>query len=216
VYAVELDRGLAEALKTWPEAETGELKVINQDILKLNLSQLGQTPFTVVGNLPYNLSTPILFWFLAQTPLAQAGVFMLQKEMAERLLAQPGQDSYGRLSVALSLWAEVKQILAAPPEAFQPKPKVHSAVVSLIPQKAPEVSLKALGHLTKAAFHARRKTLANNLFPVYGREKSLAALAQLAVDPGLRAETLAPKVFAEMAKLLVPDPDANQLSKSDG
>jgi 16S rRNA (adenine1518-N6/adenine1519-N6)-dimethyltransferase len=205
IIAVELDNGLAEALKAWPEAKEGRLTVLNQDILTLNLQDLDSGPLTVAGNLPYNLSTPILFWFLAQTPLAKAGLFTLQREMAQRLLAKPGESSYGRLTVAMTLWAEVKFVLDAPPTAFQPRPKVHSVAVSLKPKTPPPVPLKTLESLTKAAFHARRKTLGNNLFSVYGREKTLAVLKTLNVEPSVRAETLAPEILLEMAILLKAD-----------
>jgi 16S rRNA (adenine1518-N6/adenine1519-N6)-dimethyltransferase len=202
VAAVELDRGLARALSAWPEAAEGRLEVLNRDILGLSLSELGPGPFAVAGNLPYNLSTPILFWFLAQAPLAKAGVFMLQKEMAQSLLAKPGQERYGRLSVALSLWAEASLIMEAPPAAFQPRPKVHGVAVALVPKAPPALSLKSLGAFTANAFRARRKTLANNLSPAYGQARAMAAMAALGVDPGIRAEKLAPEALAELAKLL--------------
>jgi 16S rRNA (adenine1518-N6/adenine1519-N6)-dimethyltransferase len=202
VLAVELDHGLAKALETWPEVLAGRLKVIPRDILTTRLADLGPGPFVVAGNLPYNLSTPILFWFLAQAPLAKAGIFMLQKEVAQRLVAKPGQDGYGRLAVALSLWTEAKIILEAPPWAFQPKPKVYSSVVILRPKTPPTVSLASLGRLTAAVFHARRKTLANNLLAAYGPEKTREVLENFGLPALVRAETLAPELLAELARYL--------------
>jgi 16S rRNA (adenine1518-N6/adenine1519-N6)-dimethyltransferase len=127
---------------------------------------------------------------------------MLQKEMAQSLLAKPGQERYGRLSVALSLWAETSLIAEVPPAAFQPRPKVHSAAVALAPKAPPPHPLKSLSAFTANAFRARRKTLANNLTSAYGTAKALAALAALGVDPGVRAEKLTPMALAELAKLL--------------
>lgn len=202
VVAVELDRGLAQALAAWPAAQEGRLKVLSQDILSVSLADLGPGPFTVAGNLPYNISTPILFWFLAQSPLARAGIFMLQKEMAQSLLAKPGDKRYGRLSVAISLRAETRLVLEVSPEAFRPRPKVFSSAVAIIPKTPPALPLKALGAFTAKAFFARRKTLANNLGAAYGSEKALAALAALGIDPGLRAEKLTPEILAELAKIL--------------
>jgi 16S rRNA (adenine1518-N6/adenine1519-N6)-dimethyltransferase len=200
--AVELDRGLAEALNSWPEAQTERLKVMNQDILTTNLSSLGVGPFTVAGNIPYNLSTPILFWFLNQIPEAKGGVFTLQKEMAQSLLAKPGDRRYGRLSVAMSLWAEIRLVLNLKATAFQPVPKVESAAVSLVPKTPPPVSLANLGRFTAKAFHARRKTLANNLIAGYGPEKAQATLKHFQVDPKIRTEKLPPDLLAQMAKYL--------------
>ncbi|MDR0549594.1 MAG: 16S rRNA (adenine(1518)-N(6)/adenine(1519)-N(6))-dimethyltransferase RsmA [Deltaproteobacteria bacterium] len=202
VTAVELDRGLAAALDKWPEVQEGRLKVINEDVLKLNLRDLGAAPYVVVGNLPYNLSSPILFWFLRQGESLKAGVFALQKEMAQSLLAKPGEERYGRLSVALSLWAKVSPILEIPPSAFQPKPKVQSAAVALVPQKGPNLALKSLETFTAKVFRARRKTLANNLIAAYGPLKTQSLLAAFNLDPLIRAEKLEPSLLAQMAKLL--------------
>ncbi|MDR1083286.1 MAG: 16S rRNA (adenine(1518)-N(6)/adenine(1519)-N(6))-dimethyltransferase RsmA [Deltaproteobacteria bacterium] len=206
IWAVELDRGLAESLNGWPESRTGRLKVFQKDILETDLEETGPGPRTVAGNVPYNISTPILFWFLGQIPKAQSGVFTLQKEMALRLTAQAGQEHYGRLAVAMNLWLETRLVLDIPAASFQPRPKVQSAAVALKPKTPPDISLAALGRLTAASFHSRRKTLFNNLGPVYGPEKTRAALAALAIDPGIRAERLSPEIFAELAKILDNEP----------
>ncbi|MDR1677205.1 MAG: 16S rRNA (adenine(1518)-N(6)/adenine(1519)-N(6))-dimethyltransferase RsmA [Deltaproteobacteria bacterium] len=205
VTAVELDRGLAENLRSWPEVKDEKLVVLNQDILTLNLAQdLGLKKCLVCGNLPYNLSTPILFWFMGQAQVAGRGLFMLQKEMAQRLAAKVGSRSYGRLSVAVSLWYEVKVVLDIPPTAFQPKPKVFSSLVSLKLKGEPPSSEErsALGRLTAAAFLARRKTILNNLSAGYGRNKALMALEELKIDPGQRPETIEPQRLAKLATIL--------------
>jgi 16S rRNA (adenine1518-N6/adenine1519-N6)-dimethyltransferase len=205
--AVELDRGLAEALRLWPEALDQRLRVVSQDILTVDLGRdFGPKPTLVCGNIPYNLSTPILFWFMDQAPIAQIGLFTLQKEMAQRLAAQAGSRDYGRLTVAVSLWYEIQAVLNIPPSAFSPKPKVDSALVYLrLKTDPPSASWRAsVGRLTRAAFAARRKTIINNLTAQYGRPKAEEALSSLSLEPTLRAERLEPQVLAELARILEP------------
>ncbi|MDR2455496.1 MAG: 16S rRNA (adenine(1518)-N(6)/adenine(1519)-N(6))-dimethyltransferase RsmA [Deltaproteobacteria bacterium] len=204
VYAIELDRGLAESLRTWPEAESGRLKVMEADALDLDLRKdLGPGPFLACGNLPYNISTPLLLWYMREAEAAPKAVFMLQREMAQRLCASPGGRDYGRLTVAASLWHHVSPLMDVPPEAFSPRPKVHSRAILLTPKESPPgVSRDRLGRLTAAAFHARRKTIINNLAARYGKERALAALSELGISPGLRPETLAPEIFASLALAL--------------
>jgi 16S rRNA (adenine1518-N6/adenine1519-N6)-dimethyltransferase len=202
VTAIEFDRGLAEQLKSWPQALEGSLKVLEADILTVDLQRdLGSSSCLVCGNIPYNISSPILFWFMNQAHYQ--GVFTLQKEMAQRLAASPGSRSYGRLSVAVSLWYSIDSAFDIPASAFQPRPKVQSSVVFLSPKpQAPSISRKALGKLTAAAFHSRRKTISNNLVPAYGREKTQESLEALNIAPTVRAETLEPSVLAKLAHLL--------------
>jgi 16S rRNA (adenine1518-N6/adenine1519-N6)-dimethyltransferase len=204
VTAIELDRGLAADLRRWPEAESGQLAVIEKDVLKVDLeSSLGPGPLMVCGNLPYNISTPLLFWYTRQAKTAPVGVFMLQKEVAERLCAAPGGRDYGRLTVAVSLWHEVRLVFEVPSAAFSPRPKVKSAVVCLTPvPDGPTISREALGRLTMAAFHARRKTIFNNLSAVYGRLPASEALEKLGLAAEVRAETLPPQTLAALAALL--------------
>jgi 16S rRNA (adenine1518-N6/adenine1519-N6)-dimethyltransferase len=206
VVAAELDKGLAAALRAWPEALDGRLKVVEADALSLDLARdFPQRPSLVCGNLPYNISTPLLFWYMGQAHLAPKAVFMLQREMAQRLCAGPGGKDYGRLSVAFSLWHDAAPLMDVPPEAFRPRPKVHSRAVLLTLKASPPAVAKAsLGRLTAAAFHARRKTLTNNLASRYGREKAVEALESLGADPSARPETLAPEIFAALANLLEP------------
>ena len=206
VSAIELDRGLAAALREWPEAASGLLKVIEADALELDLREaFGPRIGLVCGNLPYNISTPLLFWYMAQARAAPKAVFMLQKEMAERLAAKPGGRDYGRLSVAATLFHDKSPLMDVPPEAFSPRPKVRSRVVLLtLKEVAPDVSRGALGRLTAASFHSRRKTVINNLWPRYGRERALEALSRAGVDPRARPETLPPETFAALAVILEP------------
>ena len=203
ILAVELDRGLAENLQS--EARPN-LKVMNRDILTLLPAEFSGPRF-LFGNLPYNISSPVLFWFLRHRRTFSGALFMLQKELADRLTASPGQRAYSRLSVALGLWCEVKNVLAVPAAAFHPRPRVASAVVSLRPvppEAEPPVSPETLSRFTLAAFGARRQNLLNNLARAYGRERAALVLADFGLAPGLRAETLAPSVLAALALALEP------------
>lgn len=206
VLAVELDRGLAENLNEEAVNYSGRLTVLHRDILSLNETDLAaDQPLYLCGNLPYNISSPVLFWFLAHRRYFSGAMFMLQKEMARRLTAEPGSKDYGRLTVALSLWTRVTEVLTVPPSAFHPRPNVDSAVVRLTPgpsEEEPALNPEALGRLTAAAFAARRKTLGNNLTRVYGRDRAMAALNKLGLDPGLRAEALPPAHLAALGNLL--------------
>jgi 16S rRNA (adenine1518-N6/adenine1519-N6)-dimethyltransferase len=202
VTAIELDRGLAAQLNTWPEAADGRLKILEADVLTVDLKKaLGTDPVLICGNIPYNISSPVLFWFMNHSD--SQGVFTIQKEMAQRLSAQPGSRSYGRLSVAVSLWYSIEVPFNIPPSAFQPRPKVDSSVIWLSPKiSGPAVTRPALGRLTAAAFHARRKTIFNNLLAAYGRKRTEDALEVLKIEPSARAETLEPDLLACLAHLL--------------
>jgi 16S rRNA (adenine1518-N6/adenine1519-N6)-dimethyltransferase len=200
VTAVEVDRGLAAALRLWPECGR-TLTVVESDLLRLDLGHLaGPGPYLVCGNIPYNLTSPIVLWCLAQGPAAPKAVLTMQAEVARRLAAAPGGRDYGRLTVAAALGHQVEILMDIPASAFRPRPKVLSSVVRLTRTPGePKVPAAALARLTAAAFHARRKTLANNLSAVYGRERALAALEAVGLDPGGRAETVPPAALAALA-----------------
>ena len=201
ILAVELDRGLAENLKN--EGRPG-LTVLNRDILTLDPAEFPGPRF-LFGNLPYNISSPALFWFLRHRRAFSGAMFMLQKELAERLTAGPGRRAYGRLSVALGLWCRVEKVLSVPAEAFHPRPRVAGEVVRLRPvprEDEPDLSPEVLGRFTLAAFGARRQTLLNNLARAYGRDLAVRVLADFGLASGTRAETLAPPVLAALAERL--------------
>ncbi len=207
VRAVELDRGLADHLSHTLAVKYPErLTIIHRDILSLTAADLAsERPFHLCGNLPYNISSPVLFWFLEHRRFFSGAVFMLQKEMARRLTAKPGTRDYGRLAVALNLWCRIDDVMTVPPSAFHPRPQVDSAVVALTPvpeAEEPTITPETLGRFTAAAFAARRKTLFNNLLKPYGRDRTIAALASLGLDPSLRAEVLPPPTLATLAALL--------------
>lgn len=160
---IELDRDLAERLRQHPQ-----LRVVQGDVLKVDFSalaaSLGGAPLRVVGNLPYNISTPILFHLLDHVAHIQDQHFMLQKEVIERMVAAPATAAYGRLSVMLQWRYEMENVLFVPPEAFDPPPRVDSAVVRMLPHaQAPAVSLPHLSELVQVAFSQRRKLLRHSL-----------------------------------------------------
>ena len=200
---IELDRDLIPRLRA-AAAGIGELDIINADVLGVDLSALGAgMPLRVVGNLPYNISSPILFHCIDHLDAISDMHFMLQKEVVERMAAAPGSKVYGRLSVMLQLACRVEPLLGVPPGAFRPPPKVDSAVVRLTPRapgERPTVDARAIARVVKAAFGQRRKTLSNALREVLTPEQIVA----VGVDPRARAEQLAPAAFVALAALLPP------------
>ena len=152
----------------------------------------------VVGNLPYNISTPILFHLLDQKEIIRDMHFMLQKEVVDRMAASPGSKSYGRLSVMLQTWCEVTHLFDIGPGAFNPPPKIHSAFVRLVPfEQLPHAvdDPEYLAQLVTASFAQRRKTLRNNLKGLLSAEQIEAC----GIDPGARAETLSVGEFVRLA-----------------
>jgi 16S rRNA (adenine1518-N6/adenine1519-N6)-dimethyltransferase len=160
---IELDRDLAQRLRRHPQ-----LDVVESDVLQVDFGQLAQRlgapRLRVVGNLPYNISTPILFHLLEHVAVVEDQHFMLQKEVVDRMVAEPSTADYGRLSVMLQWRYEMENVLDVPPEAFDPPPKVDSAVVSMVPRAAPApVNPKLLSELVQVAFSQRRKLLRHTL-----------------------------------------------------
>jgi 16S rRNA (adenine1518-N6/adenine1519-N6)-dimethyltransferase len=201
IQAVELDRDLIALLESNKPTDT-ELTIHSQDALKTDFCALaGDRPARIVGNLPYNISTPLLFHLLTQSNCIQDMHFMLQKEVVERMAATAGGNNYGRLSVMLQYHCDVEPLFTIGPGAFNPPPKVDSAFVRLIPHKQPPVTINSydsFATLVKQAFAQRRKTLRNNLKPLLNDEQIVAA----AIDPGIRAERLSLQDFARLANLL--------------
>ncbi|MEY4765298.1 MAG: hypothetical protein RI907_1971 [Pseudomonadota bacterium] len=160
---IELDRDLAARLRKRPE-----LNVIESDVLKVNFGdvaqQLGTTKLRVIGNLPYNISSPILFHLLPWAPIVEDQHFMLQKEVVDRMVAAPGSKDYSRLSVMLQWRYDMENVVDVPPEAFDPPPKVDSAVVRMVPWAQPAmVDPAVLEQMVAVAFSQRRKILRHTL-----------------------------------------------------
>ena len=190
VTAIELDTRLLPGLEARFGGSPG-FRLIHADALKTDITALGAgdtAPLRLVGNLPYNISTPLLFHVLTHSAAVRDMHFMLQREVVERMVAVPGSKRYGRLSVALAAQARCAALFDVAPGAFRPPPKVTSAVVQLKP-RAPEPPLAAPGRfdsLLRQAFAQRRKTLANALAGAC----SAAQLADCGIDPRARAETV--------------------------
>jgi 16S rRNA (adenine1518-N6/adenine1519-N6)-dimethyltransferase len=198
---IELDRDLLAALHAMG-AKTGALEVIHSDVLKVDFTALAAGGvLRLVGNLPYNISSPILFHALDHAAVIRDMHFMLQKEVVERMAATPGGKVYGRLSVMLQAYCGVVPLFDVPPSAFRPPPQVDSAVVRLQP-RAPEsigiVDRALFAHVVRDAFGQRRKTLRNALSALCGDADFSAA----GVRPSARAEELAVAEFVELANVL--------------
>ncbi|EJL83410.1 dimethyladenosine transferase [Polaromonas sp. CF318] len=162
---IELDRDLARQLREHPQ-----LSVVESDILKVDIRALASTACTpgqklrVVGNLPYNISTPILFHLLGAVDVIEDQHFMLQKEVIDRMVASPATGDYGRLSVMLQWRYAMENVLFVPPQSFDPPPRVDSAVVRMVPHAAPAVlDARLLSELVQVAFSQRRKLLRHTL-----------------------------------------------------
>ena len=193
--AIEIDRDLAARLaRALPE-----VNLVTEDVLKLDLAGLlaSRPQARIVGNLPYRISTPLLFRLFAVSGALADMHFMLQLEVAERMTAQPGVKAYGRLSVMTAFHCQAEILFHVPPEAFAPAPRVTSALVRLVPRRQkPAVPEALLGELVSHAFTLRRKTLRHSL----GKYLDAGRLAALGLDPGLRAETLALDDFVRCAQ----------------
>jgi 16S rRNA (adenine1518-N6/adenine1519-N6)-dimethyltransferase len=198
---IEFDRDLIAPL-TELGAAHGRLEIVQGDVLAVDFTALaGGVPIRLVGNLPYNISSPILFHALEHAAVIRDMHFMLQKEVVDRMAAAPGSKVYGRLSVMLQASCKVTPLFRVPPGAFRPPPKVDSAVVRLLPRPPEEIGLSdplLFGRVVKAAFAQRRKTLRNALESICDAE----ALHQVGISPGARAETIAVPEYVALANHL--------------
>ncbi len=208
VTAIEMDRRCLPALAELGESFPGQLTVIEGDALKLDHAALmSGAPFHVLSNLPYNVGTALFVrWLSGQEnaavwpPLWQSLTLMFQREVADRIVADAGDDAYGRLAVLAQWRSEAKLAMKVHRSAFTPAPKVMSAVVHVTPAAMPEgVSARMLERLTEAAFGQRRKMLRQSLKGVPG---ALGALAALGIDETRRAETVSVTEFVAVARAL--------------
>jgi 16S rRNA (adenine1518-N6/adenine1519-N6)-dimethyltransferase len=210
--AIEIDRDLAASLQRQLQARAG-FTLYQADALSFDFRDLAHargSPLRVVGNLPYNISTPLLFHLLEQRDVIVDCHVMLQKEVIERMAATPGSEHYGRLTVMLAPWTTVTRLFDVGPGAFTPPPRVWSAVARVEFLREPRFAVpSAYPSIVAAAFSQRRKTLRNSL----RRWLSPAAIAACGVDPAARAETLAPAQFATLAASASGTPiDGNSLN----
>lgn len=194
LHVVEIDRDIIAHLeKDYPQ---DKLTIHAGDALKFDLAQL-PTPLRIIGNLPYNISSPLLFHFSDYCERIHDMHFMLQNEVVERMVAEPSTPAYGRLSVMLQYRFHMEKLLDVPPESFRPSPKVNSAIVRMIPLPASEVLVqnkKLFAQIVAAAFGQRRKTLRNTL-KAYLTEDDFV---RLGIDAQLRAENLGVAEFARI------------------
>ncbi|HEY5604297.1 MAG TPA: 16S rRNA (adenine(1518)-N(6)/adenine(1519)-N(6))-dimethyltransferase RsmA [Gammaproteobacteria bacterium] len=198
--AVELDRDLVAKLQ---RLSLGNFCIHGADALKFDFCALAKRgeKLRIVGNLPYNISTPLIFHLLQQSSCIVDMHFMLQKEVVDRLAASPGDSAYGKLGVMVQYYCCVEKLFEVAPEAFSPPPKVDSAVVRLIPRDEPTVQVNDFNlfeQVVSAAFAQRRKTLRNNLKQLISAERMQAN----GIDPARRGETLSLQEFAVLANLL--------------
>ena len=206
VTCVELDKRLPEILSHTLEAYDN-VRIIQGDILKVNISEImGSGPFKVVANLPYYITTPIIMALLEQHLPITDIVVMVQKEVAQRMAANPGSKTYGALSVAVQYYTIPKIALYVPPRSFMPPPEVDSVVVNCKVRPQPAVDLideKMFFRVVKAAFGQRRKTL-NNALKSMGVDKNTIAdiLTRAGIEPSRRGETLTMEEFAAISNIL--------------
>ncbi|KGQ51487.1 ribosomal RNA small subunit methyltransferase A [Gallibacterium anatis 10672-6] len=204
---IELDRDLAERLRHHPFLHQ-KLTVIEQDVMRFDFQQLAQQadkPLRIFGNLPYNISTPLMFHLFQYHDVIQDMHFMLQKEVVNRLCAGPNSKAYGRLTIMAQYFCQVIPVLEVPPSAFKPAPKVDSAVVRLVPHKVlpyPVKDLYWLNRVCTQAFNQRRKTLRNSLMDLFTAEQ----LVELEIKLTDRAENLTIADYARLANWLADNP----------
>lgn len=204
LQVVELDRDLIPVLRTkffnYPE-----FRIHEADALKFDFSQLvDDKPLRIIGNLPYNISTPLIFHLLAQSGVVQDMHFMLQKEVVQRMAAVPGDNNYGRLGIMTQYFCKVQPLFEVGPGAFRPAPKVDSAIVRLVPHKElphPAKDHGTLQAVVRTAFNARRKTLRKALASMVTIEQ----LQALGINDGLRPENLSLADYVSIADMLVTE-----------
>ena len=198
--AIEFDRDLITPLMEASEG-IGRLTIIHKNVLDVDFGKLaGDTQIRLVGNLPYNLSSPILFHAIEHAASIHDMVFMLQKEVVDRMAAEPGSKVYGRLSVMLQAYCRVDSLFVVPPGAFRPPPKVDSAVARLVPRDAAAIGIadpRRFEEVVRAAFGQRRKTLRNALGGTCTTEQIEAA----GLRPDARAEQIDVDGFVRLANL---------------
>ncbi|WP_415886990.1 16S rRNA (adenine(1518)-N(6)/adenine(1519)-N(6))-dimethyltransferase RsmA [Neptuniibacter sp. QD37_6] len=201
--AIELDRDLPPILRTKFFNYADKFRIHEADAMKFDFSQLqkGEKRLRIVGNLPYNISTQLIFHLLSHAEQVEDMHFMLQKEVVDRMAAGPGENNYGRLGIMAQYYCKVESLFVVPPGAFNPAPKVDSAIIRLTPyRELPHVAkdVSQFETVVRTAFNMRRKTLRNNLKPLLSAD----ALEEIGIDPGLRPEKLPISDFVRISNYL--------------
>ena len=201
--AIELDRDLPPILRTKFFNYGDKFRIHEADAMKFDFSSLrkGDKRLRIVGNLPYNISTQLIFHLLSHSDNVEDMHFMLQKEVVDRMAAGPGENNYGRLSIMAQYFCKVESLFTVPPGAFNPAPKVDSAIIRLTPyQTLPDVAedKEQFETVVRTAFNMRRKTLRNNLKPLLSADD----LESIGIDPTLRPERLSVANFVTISNFL--------------
>ncbi len=199
---IELDRDLVALLNDQYQ-DNSQVRIHSADALKFDYTKLAAvgSKLHLIGNLPYNISTPLMFYLLQSAIHIEEMYFMLQKEVVDRICAHPGSKKYGRLSVMMQYYCQVEQLFDVPPESFSPKPKVMSALFKLIPHSEPPFSVDNiydLNRLVISAFSQRRKTIRNSL----SKLMTESDITELGIDANLRAEALSLENFTQLSNQL--------------
>ena len=210
---MEIDKTLLPVLAD-TLSEYDNVTVINEDVLKVDIDRIIEEynegrPIKVVANLPYYITTPIIMKLFESGALIESITVMVQKEVADRMAAGPGNKDYGSLSLAVGFYAEANTVIDVPPSSFIPQPNVGSAVVKLTKYPEPKVNVKDAKYLfeiIRTSFNQRRKTLSNSLSNNaslgVSRDKVSAALVKMGIDERARGETLTLEQFAELSDIL--------------
>jgi 16S rRNA (adenine1518-N6/adenine1519-N6)-dimethyltransferase len=205
VIAVEIDRALASQLRE-KYRDLTTVEIVQADVLETDLHALGASDFLLIGNVPYYITTPIVFKAL-EPPIPRRSVFLVQREVAERMAAVEDTEAYGALSVNLAVVARTEQVMSVPPSAFKPPPKVDSVVVRLTPLAQPLLKseeLAAFRNFVQAAFGLRRKQMQRVLRTVRGTspEDAAAILDEVGIERAARPEVLSPGDFVRLFERL--------------
>jgi 16S rRNA (adenine1518-N6/adenine1519-N6)-dimethyltransferase len=218
VFAVEKDETLAEKLRaSLAYKGIGNVTLIHEDILRVDLAGLSQERIEIIGNIPYNISSPLIDKLMRNREFISKAVLTLQHELAARLTASPGNKQYGALTVLIQVYARLSPILEVPRQAFYPKPKISSTVVQfefLRPYPGRIDSEEFFRKVVRAAFAHRRKTLLNSLrgtFPTWEVQSLLKAMQRCGIDAQKRAETLSIDDFLSLSKVLASFLDNSRL-----
>jgi len=200
LHVIEIDVDLAGLLDTRFGAD-GKLVIYREDVLKFDFCSRIAGKLTIIGNLPYNISTPLLFHLLGQAACVEQMIFMLQKEVADRICAEPGTGDYGRLSIMIQSVCRVEWLLNVSADSFTPPPKVESAVIKLYPDRHTEHKIedrKLFNDLVRTAFSKRRKTIRNALKSVVTEE----LMQDAGIDPSSRPEEIPVVTYIKLANLI--------------
>ena len=203
LIAVEIDRALASGLRKRYEGNAN-VTIVEADVLQTDVPSLASGPFVVAGNVPYYITTPILFHVM-RPPYPRRAVFLVQKEVADRMVAAPGSSDYGALSANIQAIASVDIVRSVPPHAFTPRPKVHSSVVRVVPRTDPIVGVEEVARFrtfVQSLFSMRRKQLGNSLKSAASVSAEAAAriLEREGIEGRTRAESLSPGQLASLMR----------------